>query len=54
MSHFVTQIGLPILGSIAVLVWWLTVSRAPLRDRWLPAVLFVLPAALLTGPRPGT
>ena len=45
MLHFFGLIGGLILGPMALLVWWLTASRARGWFRWLPVLLFLTPAA---------
>ena len=46
--HFMAMIWGPILGSLALGVWWLVASGAPLRSRFLGVGLF-LAAAVGTG-----
>jgi outer membrane protein assembly factor BamB len=47
MAHFLSQFGAIILSPVLILVWWVTASRARGTLRWLPPLLFVLPAAAL-------
>lgn len=45
--HFVGVVGAPIVGTIAILVWWLAFSRVKGMYRWLPVLLFLVSGGLL-------
>lgn len=44
MLHFVGGLGGPVFCSLGLLIWWLAGSRVRGTQRWLPVLLFILPA----------
>ncbi|MDB5312793.1 MAG: repeat-like protein [Gemmataceae bacterium] len=48
MVHFAAFFAAPILGTLAVVGWWVFAARVRGRDRWLFPVLLLVPAVGLT------
>ncbi|HXD85300.1 MAG TPA: PQQ-binding-like beta-propeller repeat protein [Urbifossiella sp.] len=48
MVHFISFFAAPILGSIAILVWWSIAARGRGLERWLFPLLILIPTAALT------
>jgi outer membrane protein assembly factor BamB len=48
MVHFLTFFLAPILGTLAILVWWAFFARVRGRDRWLFPVLILVPMVAIT------
>ena len=53
LSDFYPSIAAPLLGSLLLVIWWLTASRVPLKDRLLGVVLFVAALGAILVSQPG-
>ncbi|HEY2909264.1 MAG TPA: hypothetical protein VGI99_03410, partial [Gemmataceae bacterium] len=48
MIHFISFFAAPILGSIAILIWWSIAAKGRGVERWLFPLLILAPTAALT------